>query len=98
MKSKPFHKGDMVRITDQSEVYGCYSQMIKRHMQYAIHWAYKDWNPDTKSIYIVRGCYRHCMKDDYDPSEWCVVIEQKDTHRIYLISENGISSILEDLR
>ena len=90
MSKKPFKKGMLVRIVDDDNVYGAYSQIIKRHPKFAIRWCYKDWSPDTNPLYVVRGVYRHCMRDSHDKCKWCVVIEQVKTQKIYLIGELGL--------
>lgn len=93
MKKKPFKKGQKVEIIDKGDIYPQYSQIIKRHMKYAIHWAYKDTEPNTTDLYIVKGVYRHCEPDPYDKNNWCVVIENIRTHQIYLIGELGLKMI-----
>ena len=86
---KPFKRNDEVKIIGEKEIYGSYSQMIKRHPQYTLRWCYKG-KPDTKHLFNVLGVYRHCMSNEHDENKWCVVIQDKFTHQIFLIGEKGL--------
>ena len=87
-----FKKNDLVKIVNDDHVYICYSQFIKRHLQYAIRWAYRAY-PNTGHIFRVKGVYNHCRKDKYDKNKKCIVIEDQTNHQIFLIGELGIKEI-----
>ena len=86
MNNINFKKGDIVEVIHDGHVYISYSQFIKKHLQYAIRWVYKEY-PDKDHIFKVRGVYNHCMEDKYDKNKKCIVIEDIDTKQIYLVGE-----------
>ena len=98
-KKKPFKRGDIVSVVDNDQVYFNYSQFIKRHLQYAIRWVYKEYpdvEPARRNKYKVLGCYRHVREDRYDNNEWCIVIQSIHSKQIYLIGERGIKNYTEN--
>ena len=86
MNNINFKKDDLVEVTNDGHVYISYSQFIKRHLQYAIRWVYKEC-PNKEHIFKIRGIYNHCMENKYDKNTKCIVIEDLDTKQIYLVGE-----------
>lgn len=88
-----FKKGDIVEVINDGHVYISYSQFIKRHLQYAIRWSYKEY-PDLNHIFKIKGIYNHCKEDKYDKCTKCIVIEDLDTKQIYLVGELALKKYI----
>lgn len=89
--SYKIQKGNLVRI-NPVHCYQNYSQFIKRHIKYAIRWAYK-CRPNSNHIYKVLAIHKHCMKDLYDDNKLCIVVEDTVTKQIYLMGEKGLTFV-----
>ncbi len=89
--------GDTVRIIDADQVYANYSQMMKRHPQFALRWAYKG-SPNTADLYRILQIYPHCLADPYDKNDYCVIIQNTTTRQIYMIGECGLEYLDSDTR
>lgn len=80
--------GDIVSC-DADHCYVSYSQFIKRHSKYDLHWAYK-CRPSSSSKYKILGIYNHVLEDVYDNNDFVIVVEDVINHQIFLMGECGI--------
>ena len=92
-----FKKDDLVEVLNHDHVYISYSQFIKRHLQYAIRWVYKEC-PELTHVFKIKGIYNHCMSNKYDHNTKCIVIEDLDTKQIYLIGELGLKKYIPKMK
>jgi len=89
--------GDLVTITDIGQVYTNYSQMMKRHPQYALRWVYKGL-PKSDDTYRILQIYPHCMANSHDKNDYCVIIQNTLTQQIYMIGEYALEYVDSDKR
>lgn len=92
-----FRPKDIVSLKTDEQTYLNYSQMMKRHPQYALRWAYKS-RPNTSDLYQILKIYPHVLPSAYDENEWCVIIQNLITRQIYMVGEYALEYVDSDKR
>ena len=92
-----FKAGDLVKLKTTDSTYANYTQMMKRHPQYALRWVYKGF-PNTDHLFQILRIYPHVRSNPHDENQWCVIVQDVTTRQIYMVGEYALEYVDSDKR
>lgn len=95
LKPKPksingIKRGDWVKVTNDGQVYTCYTQVARRLKRIdQLHWDYRGF-PNKDHKFTVIDILNHELTDSYDKGTVVIAIRDNMTSQVYLINELGV--------